>query len=198
MKLQNLFFSSCLVLGCLLSPAYADTTIVIVRHGEKPAQGLGQLSCKGLNRSLALASVLLSKYGTPMVIYAPNPSVKKIDKGISYAYLRPLATIEPLAIRVGLPVNLDWGLADVAQLAETLLARSDGVQLVAWEHHYAEKLASTLMASTGGNPQVVPSWNDADFDSVYVLRIGGRDKDRRVTFTRENEGLNDLPDSCPQ
>jgi hypothetical protein len=70
------------VLGCVLLPlAHADTTIVIVRHGEKPAQGLGQLSCRGLNRSLALAPVLLSRYGTPVAIYAPNPAVKKADKG---------------------------------------------------------------------------------------------------------------------
>ena len=28
-------------------------TIVMLRHGEKPAGGLGQLSCKGLNRALS-------------------------------------------------------------------------------------------------------------------------------------------------
>lgn len=71
-----------LVCGSMLfiPPACADTTIIIVRHGEKPAQGLGQLTCQGLNRALALPAVLLSRYGNPVAIYAPNPAIKKIDK----------------------------------------------------------------------------------------------------------------------
>lgn len=185
------------VLGCVLtSLAHADTTIVIVRHGEKPAQGLGQLSCRGLNRSLALAPVLLDRYGKPVAIYAPNPAVKKMDKGVSYAYIRPLATIEPLAIRVGLPVNVDWGMTDTTQLADALLTRTDGTQIVAWEHHLAEKLAKRLLAELGGNPEEVPEWGDTDFDSIYVLNIAGRGKDKHVKFTHEHENLNDLPDNC--
>lgn len=186
-------------LGCLLvADAFADSTIVIVRHGEKPEQGLGQLSCKGLNRSMALASVLLSKYGKPAVIYAPNPAVKKNDKGVAYPYIRPLATIEPTAIRVGLPVNIDYAMADVAPLAETLLARSEGTQFVAWEHHLAAKLAASLLAMAGGDAKTAPSWEDSDFDSVYVVRVSGGGKDRHATFTHENQGLNDLPDTCAQ
>jgi hypothetical protein len=36
-------------------PAWADDdveTIVLLRHGEKPEGGLGQLNCQGLNRAL--------------------------------------------------------------------------------------------------------------------------------------------------
>lgn len=198
-KYFNRILIACIVLGCVPQPfAYADTTIIILRHGEKPAQGLGQLSCQGLNRSLALAPVLLSRYGTPVAIYASNPAVKKIDKGISYAYVRPLATIEPLAIRVGLPVNIDWGMTDITQLAEALLAQTEGTQVVAWEHHLAEKLAKHLLVLSGGSPAEVPNWSDTDFDSLYVVRVVGHDKDRHATFTHENEGLNNLPDNCGQ
>jgi len=76
-------------------------TIVCIRHGEKPHGGLGQLTIRGLNRSLALPEVLLQKYGTPQFIFAPNPS-EKVD-GARYFYIRPIATIEPTAIRCGLP-----------------------------------------------------------------------------------------------
>lgn len=197
MKYLNRILASCFVAGCLLLPlAYADTTIVIVRHGEKPAQGLGQLSCKGLNRSLALPHVLFSKFGSPVAIYASNPAVKKSDKGVSYYYIRPLATVEPLAIAAGLPVNLDWGMTDITQLTEALLARTDGIQVVAWEHHFAEKLAANLLKALGGNPQEVPKWDDADFDSIYVIRVTGAGINKRVTFTREAEGLNDLSNNC--
>jgi hypothetical protein len=198
MKFIN-FLSVCVVFGCLqIHFAYADTSIIIVRHGEKTAQGLGQLSCRGLNRSLALAPVLLSRYGNPVAIYAPNPAVKKNDMGIPYAYVRPLATIEPLAIRAGLPVNVDFGMEETTKLAEVLLARTEGTQIVSWEHHLAEKLAKHLLLILGGDPTEVPNWSDTDFDSIYIVRVSGSDKDRRATFIHENEGLNNLPSDCAQ
>jgi hypothetical protein len=81
-------------------------TIVSIRHGEKPPGGLGQLTCRGLNRALALPTVLLAKYGSPQFVFAPNPTQKVDGKGHNeYFYVRPLATIEPTAIRCGLPVN---------------------------------------------------------------------------------------------
>lgn len=185
------------VSACLLPLAHAeDMTIVIVRHGEKPAQGLGQLSCKGLNRSLALAPVLLSRYGKPAGIYAPNPAHKKKDKGTLYAYIRPLATIEPLAIRAGVPVNLDWGMKETGQLARVLLAQPGGTQVVAWEHHLVPQLAKEVLAALGGDQAQVPDWNDADFDSIYVIRISGQGSERHAAFSRESEGLNDAPDAC--
>lgn len=196
-RFSNCVLTAAILLGCALcSYVYADTTIIIVRHGEKPLRGLGQLSCKGLNRALALAPALLSYYGKPVAIYAPNPAIKKIDQGVPYAYIRPLATIEPLAVRTGLPVNIDWGMADTAELARALLAGTEGLQVVAWEHHFAEKLARNLLAASGGNPEDVPHWSNRDFDSIYVVRVTGRDKDKRVSFAHENEGLNGVSDHC--
>ncbi len=197
MKFLNHVLSVCVVAACLLLPlAHADTSIIIVRHGEKTSLGQGQLTCRGLNRSLALAPVLLSRYGKPVVIYAPNPAVKKLDKGALYAYVRPLATIEPLAIRVGLPINLDFGMDDTDQLAQALLARTEGTQIVAWEHHFAEKLAKQLLVTSGGDPAVVATWDDADFDSIYIVNVSGSGKDRHASFAHENQGLNNLSDNC--
>ncbi len=56
-------------------------TLVFIRHGEKPNEGLGQLNCKGLNRALALPPVIANSFGRPDVIYAPNPSDKKKTRG---------------------------------------------------------------------------------------------------------------------
>jgi hypothetical protein len=83
----------------------AVETIVLVRHGEKPDKGLGQLDCQGLNRALALPPVIAKTFGRPSAIFAPDPSRQKQDDGVSYDYVRPLATIEPTAIFFGLPVN---------------------------------------------------------------------------------------------
>ncbi len=72
-----------------------EETIVLIRHGEKPAGGLGQLNCQGLNRSLALPRVLIAKFGKPAFIFAPNPQQEANENGQRYDYIRPLATIEP-------------------------------------------------------------------------------------------------------
>jgi hypothetical protein len=56
-------------------------TIVGIRHGEKPLLGLGQLTCKGLNRALALSQVLLEKFGRPSSIFAPDPNQVTHDPG---------------------------------------------------------------------------------------------------------------------
>lgn len=179
------------------APVRADSTIVIVRHAEKPAQGLGQLSCQGLNRALALAPLLLTRYGRPTALYAPNPAQMKQDRGVAYAYVRPLATIEPLAVRAGLPVDVHWGMTDVPDMGEQLILARSGTQVVAWEHHWAENLARYLMSRLGANPLEVPEWQDEDFDSIYVVRIkDGADGARQASFSREAEGLDGLPQAC--
>ena len=79
-----------------ISESPAVETIIAIRHGEKPADNLGQLSCRGLNRALALPKILLGRYGRPGFVFAPNPSVMAMSGGRSFSYVRPLATIEPI------------------------------------------------------------------------------------------------------
>src|ERR1700730_8403568 len=71
---------------------------VLVRHGEKPDKGLGQLDCQGLNRALALPPIKAKTFGRPSAVFAPDPSQQREDYAVSYDYVRPLATIEPTAI----------------------------------------------------------------------------------------------------
>jgi hypothetical protein len=71
------------------TPQRSEETIVLIRHGEKPPGGLGQLTCKGLNRALALPAVLIGRFGKPDYIYAPNPSMQVNDGNSqpTYSYL---------------------------------------------------------------------------------------------------------------
>lgn len=116
----------------------ATQTLVFIRHGEKPDEGLGQLSCQGLNRALALPPVIAKSFGRPDYIYAPDPSVSKKDAGELYDYVRPLATVEPTAIFFTLPVDTSFGFSDIidlqAALEKRLSARRDTLILIAWEH----------------------------------------------------------------
>src|SRR5436190_19719265 len=127
------------------SVAHAATTtetIVFLRHGEKPSGGYGQLTCQGLNRSLALPDVLLAKYGKPTYLYAPNPAVQITDAAGAFYYVRPLATIEPTAIRTVSNVRTKYGYNDISSLEAALITptKADTTIFVAWEHVYLQRV----------------------------------------------------------
>ena len=180
----------------IAAPVAATETIVLIRHGEKPAGGLGQLDCQGLNRALALPAVIQRAFGRPAAIFAPDPADPKIDSGKSYDYIRPLATIEPTAIALGMPVDTSIGVADWQKLSQTLQTAPyrNALVLVAWEHSDIVKLARALMAQHGGSASDVPDWDYRDFDSIYVIRIAA---DGGIGFERRHEGLNGEPAACP-
>ena len=186
-------------LACSQAVAAELRTIVMVRHGEKPPQGLGQLSCRGLNRSLRLPAVIAAKFGRPDAVFAPDPSKRKKDEGVRYDYVRPLATIEPTAVFFGLPVNASYGYQDLAGLQRALEADRyrAATLLVGWEHKEIEKLARRLLAAHGGDPAQVPDWHGDDFDSIFVLRLAQDGAARTATFAHLRQGLDGLPETCP-
>jgi hypothetical protein len=175
-------------------------TIISFRHGEKPAGGLGQLTCRGLNRALALPAVLLAKYGTPQFLFAPNPTQKVDGKDHNeYFYVRPLTTIEPTAIRCGLPVNTQFGYEEIKGL-ETELRKPEyqnATIFIAWEHYLLDDFVKDLVKSHGGDPTQVPPWPHDDFDSIFVVKITRSERWETVHFTIDHENLNNLSDSCP-
>jgi hypothetical protein len=178
---------------------HAEQTIVFFRHGEKPSSGLGQLTCQGLNRALELPAVLLGKFGVPDYLYAPNPAVKMNDPAGSFYYVRPLATIEPVAIRAGKSVNTRYGYNDIAGLRNVLITstKANATIFVAWEHAYLVKVAQSIMTSYGGGV-TVPAWTTGDYDSLYIVTVDyGTDGTIRARFSRDRENLNGLPTSCP-
>jgi hypothetical protein len=192
----------CLLAGCAPPASALPTeheTIIFLRHGEKPPAGLGQIDCQGLNRALALPPVLAKRYGTPAAIFAPDPAQTVQDRGITYDYIRPLATIEPTAIRLGLPLNASFGVRDTTALEHELLAPSyqNSTIFVAWEHRIIVTLARDLLTQAGADPAAVPDWPSNDFDSLYVIAITHRGTHITANFTHESEGLNNLPAACP-
>ena len=196
-------FLACLAATALCAaPALAEPgveTIVFVRHGEKPAAGLGQLNCRGLNRALALPSVLGKMFGKPDAILAPSPAVMKEDSGKSYDYVRPLATIEPAAIEFGMPIDATIGFNDVDGLQKALEAPAlkDATVFVAWEHKIIDHVAKHVLEAHGGDKHAVPTWPSDDFDSIYVVRIDRRASPETSSFALAKEGLDGRPDACP-
>jgi len=186
--------------GAQTDPAAATTveTIVCIRHGEKPSGGLGQLTCKGLNRSLALPRVLLGKYGAPNYIFAPNPA-QKVDGGARYYYVRPLATIEPTAISCGLPVNTQFGYKEIAGLEDELDKEQyrRATVFVAWEHGLPDDFVKQMVQKYGADPKQVPDWPGKDYDSIFLLKITRGQEHPSIAFTIDHEGLDNLSPSCP-
>lgn len=180
--------------------ATAVETIVFLRHGEKPEKEIGQLNCQGLNRALALPRVLASKFGRPDYIFAPAASrLSTIEGGVGYNYIRPLATIEPTAIELGMPVNTDFAYSDINALRSELTAQKyqKALIFVAWEHHQLENVVKQLVSEYQGNPDDVPHWKGKDFDSLYIVRITSRGTAKSVSFTQDQEGLSNLSTDCP-
>lgn len=201
MKTAGLWLAPTLLASLVALPAWADDieTIVMVRHGEKPAAGLGQLTCQGLNRSLALPQIIKARYGKPDFIFAPDPAQQKDDHGAQYDYVRPLATIEPTAVYFGMPVNASIGYSRTGDLRKTLLQPQykNSLVVVGWEHTIIEKLARRVIEDNGGDPSSVPHWPSSDFDSIYVLRITRSGDKTQAAFTQEHQGLDNQSTRCP-
>jgi hypothetical protein len=176
-------------------------TIVFLRHAEKPPLGLGQLTPQGFNRALALSNVLPAKYGKPDFIFAPNPEATRVSEGGSaYYYVRPLATIEPTAIVLGMPVQTPFGFAEIdklnAELTDPKYARA--TIFVAWEHGKEAKAVVNLVKQFGGDPREVPPWHGKDYDSLYVIRIIRHiGQPALATFTLDHENLDHLSTTMP-
>ena len=191
-------------LNSMCAQAGADQTstetILFIRHGEKSPDGYGQLSCKGLNRALALAGRLHARFGKIDAVFAPDPSMQKQDGALSYDYVRPLATVEPTAIRFGLPVHAAIGYGDADKLLAALMVPDfrDAKVLVAWEHHQLQALVPQLITAMGGDAGSVPQWHSDDFDSIWRVTItrdaGGH---AAAAFVHDQENLDGQPDACP-
>ena len=176
-------------------------TIVCIRHGEKPHGGLGQLTCRGLNRALALPKVLLGTYGVPQFIFAPNPTQKVDSKNdqTGYYYVRPLATIEPTAIRCGLPVNTQFGYREIRGLEGELQKPEyrNATIFVVWEHGLLDQFAKNLVKDKGDDPARVPSWLGDEYDMIFVFKITMENGRKTFTVTVDHDVLNNLRDDCP-
>ena len=198
---RTLGLATCLAAGLAAASAMAaDTeTLLFIRHAEKPEPGLGQLSCKGLNRALALGAVLAKKYGRVDAVYAPSPQHQKEDGAGVFDYVRPLATVEPAAIRFGLPVHADFGYKKTDELVDALLAPEyrKATVLVAWEHHRLDTVVPRMVKDLGGDPAAITGWAKDDFDSIWRVTVTREGDDVKAAFNHDKQGLDGQPDACP-
>ena len=183
-------------------PVDGTQTLVFLRHAEKPGEGLGQLNCQGLNRALDLATLLPERFGNADFVFAANPT-REVEEGSSdqsYSYIRPLMTITPSAIRLGLPVNIDYGANDTDELADELLSGKyrNATVYTAWSHGYLPELINTVAGKALGEDRLITEdWQGDDFDTLYVLTLTWRDGKASLLSRNVRQGLDGGAHSCP-
>ena len=116
-----------------------------------------------------------------------------------FDYIRPLATIEPTAIRLGLPVCTHFRFKDIASLQNELTKQQyhKALIFVAWEHYELARMARNFVGAFGGSPADVPDWPTDDYDSLYVLQISDTGAKKVISFSHDHEGLTHLSRDCP-
>lgn len=138
--------------------------VIIIRHGEKPPAG-DCLSPRGEQRANALVQYFLNnpkltKYGTPVAIYAEAPHN-------STATTRAILTCTPTANALNIVVQSPYTRDEYAALAQDILNNqqySGKTILICWEHKTIPLLANAL-----GVQPMPPSWPKDVFDRTLVI-----------------------------
>lgn len=142
-----------------------DGTLVLMRHAEKPADGVG-LAPEGSQRAKAIA-VWLSGALAPMGIHGIDEIAASSDTKHSQ---RPRLTAEPLAQSLGLRIDQPFADAQTDQMADWLRARPSGsVNVVVWHHGELPR----LLAALGADPARIfgdDRWPETIYDKAIVLR----------------------------
>ncbi|EFQ64299.1 MULTISPECIES: hypothetical protein [Pseudomonas] len=184
-------------------PVDGVQTLVFLRHGEKPAGGLGQLNCQGLNRAMNLATVLPEKFGKADFVFAANPTrnVEEGERDNSYSYIRPLMTISPSAIKLGLPVNIKFSANDTSDLADELVEDKyhNATIYTAWSHGYLPELINKVASEASGEKHTITEdWSGNDYDTLYVLTLTWHNGKASLLSRNYKQGLNDGDQTCPE
>ncbi|VVQ02203.1 hypothetical protein PS934_02628 [Pseudomonas fluorescens] len=183
-------------------PMDGTQTLVFLRHGEKPDGGLGQLNCQGLNRAIDLATLLPEKFGKANYVFAANPT-RNVEEGEfdnSYSYIRPLMTISPSAIKLGLPVNINFSANDTSDLANELVHDKyhNAVIYTAWSHGYLPELINKVAGdATGKKVTITDDWESSDYDSLYVLTLTWHNGKASLQSHVYKQGLDNGAETCP-
>lgn len=155
----------------------ADTTVMIIRHAEKPESGSG-LTPEGEARARAYVGYFehFTVDGQPMT---PNALYSSADSKES---MRPRLTITPLSQALGLPIDDRFADKQTKDIADALRTEPHGNRvLICWHHGEIPKLIRDLGADASA---LIPGdkWPSDVFGWVVVLRYDhkGRLADAQV------------------
>lgn len=150
-----------------LRVAFANPSqVILIRHAEKPLIGI-HLDQRGDQRAQALVSFFetdpqVTRFGTPIAIYAMAP---KIDGDSS---VRSIETMTPLAKSLNLKLHTEFTKKQIDALTNDILSNPafDGhMVLVCWEHNMIPLIAQAL-----GSKDAPSDWDGPFvFDRAWMI-----------------------------
>jgi hypothetical protein len=160
-----------------LAGSKVDTTIMIIRHGEKPdgsrlgydehgRQDPHSLTRRGWARARALPRLFDPPVGRPFVpgLMRPKTVYAATDKGPLAGGHRMRQTVTPLTQQMGIRLNTTYAESQESALAKAAVA-APGPVLICWQHTRISDIVDALGASDTGVPD---EWPDR-FDLVWVF-----------------------------
>ncbi len=164
------------------SSGLLNTTILIIRHAEKPASG-NTLTPAGEKRAEAYVKYFQN--------FTVDSQPVKLDYLIAAANStnshRPYLTINPLAKALGQPIDQRFKAKEFQELADDLRAKPHGQHiLICWHHGDIPQLTQAL----GADPKelfATGKWPDDVFCWVIQLRYDANGK--LIEAKRINEDL---------
>jgi len=184
-----------IVCGLLLSfsSAFAyPAQVIIIRHGEKPADpNLTQLDPQGCVRAFSLPSFfqtnsVVNQFGPPAAIYSPQ-------LGRDGGTFRPQETISPTAIALHLQIHAQFSEIEFSGVVNDIMNRKeyDGKTVIlSWEHHNIPALAKEFGLSLPPEAQV---WPGHVFDEAWVIKFSGPRQVSSFQIVPEHVLLTDNP-----
>jgi len=155
----------------VMGPGFQGATLLIVRHAEKPVDGMG-LTPAGQRRAQAYANYFthFTLDGAPIRIDALAATLDSPKSA------RPRLTLEPLAKATGMPLQTPFADKQVSDMAGWVAHQPPGrTTLIAWHHGQIPNLLAALGADPGA---LIPGgvWPNDVYDWVVVLRYdsGGK------------------------
>ncbi|WP_345603478.1 histidine phosphatase family protein [Pseudonocardia adelaidensis] len=156
--------------------AAPGTVVMVIRHGEKPegsqpgidAQGNeddSSLTAVGWQRAERLADLLDPRSGEPRTGLARPAAIYAAGANDDGEGARTRETVAPLAERLGLAVNTDYGKGDEEKLVEQVTAEP-GPTLICWAHGELPTIAEAFPDVTPTPPK---DWPDDRFDVVWTF-----------------------------
>jgi broad specificity phosphatase PhoE len=154
----------------------APRVVMIIRHGEKPdgdAPGVdadgnvddSSLTAVGWERAHRLADLFDPAQGAPRPGLARPTAIYAAGANDNGEGQRTRETVAPLAERLGIPVNTDYGKGDEKKLAKDVAAQP-GPTLISWQH---EEIPGIVDAFPSVKPDPPSEWPDDRFDVVWTL-----------------------------
>lgn len=160
------------------------TKIMILRHGEKPRNGVAPfgvtedgtqagkaLLVRGWARAGALAALLGESRG-PL----PSPALARPQHLFACnagngASQRPRDTLLPLSRKLGIAIEDRYGQDDYAKMIADAMSRT-GVVVICWEHRRIQKITERIPRRDGEPPDRY-HWPGARFDVIFVFDRDG-------------------------